>query len=590
MIIFYKKLNIALIIALFLTSICFGANTTDIGIVGIGARPISLGGSFVGIADDANAIFLNPAGLTRINGWQITSMQTTLLTQVNYRLLGISYPTNFGAFGIGYLGASSPAGMLTTRDAQGNNIVLGGPINYDSSVYTLSYAKKIKSSFPDLSVGGNVKIYSQGFSNIGEEAKGQGYGIDLALLIKPKDNLNFGLVGKNIVSSGVIWTSGTNDRIVNITKAGLQWNIRQNLSLSGDVDLNYYMPAIYHAGIEWTPVQFLMMRAGLDQNAAATGNGGISVISNMTGGIGLRLGIFRFDYAYHQDNTLSENNTHYFSLSISEPPRKLKEIISINQPDKIITYDSKVILNGSIDTSVVNDIRMNISNSLSIEEDKFSINAYLKPARNELVIEALDKNGSVLASKEVVVIRLFRFPDVPYDHFACESIEYLATLGIINGYPDGTFRAQGVVTRAQLAATTLKAMDKKLSTTKTMFRDVSKYYWASGYIDYAQKNKLVNGYEDKTFKPNNKVTRIEGLKIITMCGQITPVSSFEAAYADLNSSHWASSFVMSAKIAGMLDYISGNKLQPKLIMTRGAAAYSIAKISYVKQKIDEMLR
>ena len=53
------------------------ANTSlDLGVVGIGARPLGMGRAYVAVADDANAVFANPAGLGLQKSWSITSMST----------------------------------------------------------------------------------------------------------------------------------------------------------------------------------------------------------------------------------------------------------------------------------------------------------------------------------------------------------------------------------------------------------------------------------------------------------------------------------------------------------------------------------
>jgi len=66
---------------------------------------------------------------------------------------------------------------------------------------------------------------------------------------------------------------------------------------------------LFHAGAEWSPIKFLKVRAGLDQAASAG-----SSATNLSGGLGIVVRGFTFDYAYHGYSDLSEFTTHYFSI------------------------------------------------------------------------------------------------------------------------------------------------------------------------------------------------------------------------------------------------------------------------------------
>src|ERR1017187_2417019 len=67
-----------------------------------GARPISMGGAFVGAADDVNAVMWNPAGLSRLPSFQITLMHTVYFADMFYSYLAAAYPAGeIGTFGLG---------------------------------------------------------------------------------------------------------------------------------------------------------------------------------------------------------------------------------------------------------------------------------------------------------------------------------------------------------------------------------------------------------------------------------------------------------------------------------------------------------
>lgn len=87
------------------------------------------------------------------------------------------------------------------------------------------------------------------------------------------------------------------------------------------------------------------------------------------------------------------------------------------------------------------------------------------------------------------------------------EISYLLNKNIITGYKDGTFRPGEKVTRAAAATMIGRALGFDGTQTNSSFRDVSKESFASGYIEEAVKGKIIKGFTDGTFRPNEEVTR-----------------------------------------------------------------------------------
>ncbi|MBQ4645155.1 MAG: S-layer homology domain-containing protein, partial [Clostridia bacterium] len=83
----------------------------------------------------------------------------------------------------------------------------------------------------------------------------------------------------------------------------------------------------------------------------------------------------------------------------------------------------------------------------------------------------------------------------------------------IFGYPDSTFRPEGNMSRAEAAAIFARliseAKGEKISGTSTSFKDVSKNEWYINYISYLEKYEIIKGYSDKTFRPDDFVSRAE---------------------------------------------------------------------------------
>jgi endo-1,4-beta-xylanase len=97
-------------------------------------------------------------------------------------------------------------------------------------------------------------------------------------------------------------------------------------------------------------------------------------------------------------------------------------------------------------------------------------------------------------------------------HWAQAYIQVLAARNIISGFPNGTFRPNAPVTRAEFAAIVAKAFtstQRKNST--TAFLDVSQSFWAYNAIQTAAKSGFMAGYPDGMFQPNQQIPRVQVL-------------------------------------------------------------------------------
>ena len=103
------------------------------------------------------------------------------------------------------------------------------------------------------------------------------------------------------------------------------------------------------------------------------------------------------------------------------------------------------------------------------------------------------------------------FTDVATNYWARAYIEALASQNIIAGFPDGTFKPNEPVTRAQFATIVTKALTPAAKRNAIDFRDVSRNFWAYAAIQGAYRSQFVSGYPDGTFKPQQKIPRVQAL-------------------------------------------------------------------------------
>ena len=128
----------------------------------------------------------------------------------------------------------------------------------------------------------------------------------------------------------------------------------------------------------------------------------------------------------------------------------------------------------------------------------------------------------------------------------------LAALGIINGYEDGTFRPNDTITRAEFVAMSMRFADEPGSY-RNPFTDVSSSAWYFEAVTGAAYYGWLEGYPDGTFKPDANITRAE---VATAVNRMLERSADEdyvdenadslVTYTDLAETHWAYYDVMEA--------------------------------------------
>lgn len=104
------------------------------------------------------------------------------------------------------------------------------------------------------------------------------------------------------------------------------------------------------------------------------------------------------------------------------------------------------------------------------------------------------------------------FRDVPQGAWYNAAVATMAKLKIITGYPDGTFRPDAPVTRAEFAAIAAR-FDEKSARTTASFRDIYGH-WAERYISRSAELGWIRGYTDNTFRPDQSITRAEAMALI----------------------------------------------------------------------------
>ncbi len=114
-----------------------------------------------------------------------------------------------------------------------------------------------------------------------------------------------------------------------------------------------------------------------------------------------------------------------------------------------------------------------------------------------------------------LVVSAATFSDVTESHDRYTAINLLSDMDIINGFPDGTFKPDESVTRAQMAALISRMFNLgSVAVAQKPFTDVEVDYWAAPNIVAAKNRGIINGIGDGTFAPEASVTYEQAVKMI----------------------------------------------------------------------------
>ncbi|MEK4513369.1 MucBP domain-containing protein [Paenibacillus sp. FSL K6-2524] len=140
------------------------------------------------------------------------------------------------------------------------------------------------------------------------------------------------------------------------------------------------------------------------------------------------------------------------------------------------------------------------------------------------------------------------YGDVEGSRWSNKHIATMENAGIITGYPDGTFKPGRQITRAEFAAIASR-FDHLDEQENTLFSDI-KDHWAAKYIVSAANKGWIKGYPDGTFKPNQYITRAEAMAFINSVlnrkTRVPGIHEDAKAWPDNNIAKWYYTEVLEA--------------------------------------------
>ena len=165
--------------------------------------------------------------------------------------------------------------------------------------------------------------------------------------------------------------------------------------------------------------------------------------------------------------------------------------------------------------------------------------------------------------------------DIPPN--SSEQINYLIGKKVIDGYPDGTFRPQAKVTRQEAVTMVARALGLNGQMRNTIFVDVPSSLYSSGYVQSAYEQKLLTLNSNKTFRPEDSMTRGEVAYFLQRAFNLT-TNDMTVTISDVSSNNGSLYNAVNAIITnGLSDGYPDGSFKPNNVVTREEFSLFVAR-------------
>nr|WP_306566824.1 fibronectin type III domain-containing protein [Paenibacillus elgii] len=196
------------------------------------------------------------------------------------------------------------------------------------------------------------------------------------------------------------------------------------------------------------------------------------------------------------------------------------------------------------------------------------------------------KINSLANSVYSVIWHPLAFKDVER-HWAQQAVNDMGSRLVVSGVSQGAFHPDQDITRAEFAAILIRGLGLKAKEGVQSFSDVERKDWFAGAVGTAYAYNLISGFEDGTFRPNEKITREQAMTIMSRALTITGLGAKTSptsgtllnSFADAGTvSDWAKSGISDALQSGLLSGRSSTELAPKAFITRAEVAVIVQRL------------
>jgi hypothetical protein len=246
---------------------------------GVGARPLGMGRAFTAVSDDVDSIYWNPAGLASYRSSQLSFQYSPLPEEGSFQYAAYSQPIyTYGNFGVGIINLDSGS-IPRTVAISANDFSETGTYSAYERAYMAGYASRFGDHY---SSGFTLKMVENSLDDV----KKTGFGADWGNLYRVNDDLQFGLMIRNLLAPTYEFDNEkeTFPRIMRV--GGAYRVLKGHLLTSLDLDktLSESQSMKWHFGLEGHVIDNIFLRAGIDS-------------TEVTAGVGVKFKNLQFDYA-----------------------------------------------------------------------------------------------------------------------------------------------------------------------------------------------------------------------------------------------------------------------------------------------------
>jgi len=180
------------------------------------------------------------------------------------------------------------------------------------------------------------------------------------------------------------------------------------------------------------------------------------------------------------------------------------------------------------------------------------------------------------------------FNDVSCSFWGYSYIEYLKYHGVTSGYPDGTFKPGNSITRAEFAVIMTRARSLTYTGGLSDFPDVPSSHWAYPYVMAAKQNGIISGYPDGTFKPDNLVTRAE-ISVMISRAMSWSYTNGVTDFSDVPNTHWSYPYVMAVKEYGVVSGYPDGTFKPDNQANRAESSVMTERMMIVPDTVPPVI-
>jgi hypothetical protein len=250
------------------------------------------------------------------------------------------------------------------------------------------------------------------------------------------------------------------------------------------------------------------------------------------------------------------------------------ETVTIKSIDLDGNFTPSYSVSGTVKMSLTSGEGIFEPESLGRDDFKFgTATVTFTPSISDDVIIKV-KNGAISGFSDVIKSTLFS--DVGSSYKFYKAVKYLRDENVISGYDDGSFKPENSVSRVEALKMIFVALGTELSDGSNLtFPDVDTSAWYADYIATAKTLGIVDGYPDGTFKPADSVNRVEFLKMLFKATEISvnPVVIGDP-YDDVSNLDWFAPYANLSKELNLAP-IDGSEFGPDTDMSRGEVAETI---------------